>query len=512
MEFLQKEVPSNAGDLISSLNLCIENIDNIRELLRNKAIELQNYDEQSKLDESMKCTNANKMLLDLRDYLKGYINFTDEEMLYDNDEEAGEKNENSTEEKDNDKKYLTDQTIPCPLSEKLANTKPCKFSFRKIPHDVSSYKVLWVKVCEILYEKDNKRFENIAKMKKLSGRGIPYITYKNDEAVKDIKDVDKRFAPFLDTNILVYTNMNIPQIIKIIEELLGIYKISSSSIKVYLKNDKNPKYGHYPVGKYLDDSFDYEAIINQKQNKKEQIVIQDKPEISISQRAYDYFQEYFKNINKVYDIQNFLNKEWCYKTFNVSYPVFKQVDNTLPLKEQTYTDDKNYAHYAQGKQVVINGISFMIYMRWNNKHRDKLEKWISENPITEPIETQQKRNKSNCIYYDFKKDLCGHVKNLLFNQPCTSFVSCKYYSEKEAFVVQDLKNKICPYCGSKSNFDYLEVTYTKNGSESSSISHQLHGLKCESCGKFFMKYNLYKNYIKNKNLDDLNVKFTKFEK
>lgn len=27
MEFLKKEVPSNAKDLMSSLNLCIENID-----------------------------------------------------------------------------------------------------------------------------------------------------------------------------------------------------------------------------------------------------------------------------------------------------------------------------------------------------------------------------------------------------------------------------------------------------------------------------------------------------
>lgn len=466
MEFLQKEVPSNAKDLISSLNLCIENIDNIRELLRNKAIELQKYDEQSKLDESMKCTNANKMLLDLRDCLKGYISFTDKEMLYDNDEVVCEKNENSTEEKDDDKKYLTDQTIPYPLSEKLANTKPCKFSFRKIPHDISSYKVLWVKVCEILYEKDNKRFENIAKMKKLSGRGIPYITYKNDEAVKDIKDVDKRFAPFLDTNILVYTNMNIPQIIKLIEELLGMYKISPSSIKVYLKNDKNPKYGRYPVGKYLDDSFDYEAIINQKQNKKEQIAIQDEPEISTSQIAYKYFQEYFKNTDKTYDIQNLLNQEWCYKTFNIHYPIFKQVDDTLPLKEQTYTDDKNYAHYAQGKQVIINGITFMIYMRWNNNHRDKLEKWISENPIYS--------NDAN--------------------------------SKMDVYVLPKLKAKTCQKCGSKTEREILYVTYHTAIAD---IKNQLFTRRCKSCEITYMADTIFKSYTRSKNIEDINVNFIK---
>ncbi len=168
MEFLQKEVPSNAGELISSLKLCIQNIDIIRELLRNKAIELQKYDEQSKLDESMECTNANKMLLDLKDYLGRYINFADVEILYDNDEEISEENESSIPETDNNKKYLTDQTIPYLLSEKLANTKPCKFSYRKITYDVSSYKILWVKLCEILFEKDPKRLKNIAKMKWVS--------------------------------------------------------------------------------------------------------------------------------------------------------------------------------------------------------------------------------------------------------------------------------------------------------------------------------------------------------
>lgn len=453
MEFLQKEVPDSVEKFISSLNLCIQNIDTIRILLRDKSIELQNYDDSSKLEKSIQCTNANKMLLDLKDYLSGYINFADEEILYDNDEEISENNESSSSEKDNDKKYLTDQTIPYQLSERLANTKPCKFSYRKYIYNVSSYKVLWVKVCEILYEKDNKRFENIAKMKKLSGRGIPYITYKNDEAVKDIKDVDKRFVPFLDTNILVYTNMNIPQIIKLIEELLGMYKISLASIKVYLKNDKNPKYGRYPVGKYLDDSFDYETVIREKQHNKGNNALQDKPEINISQRAYDYFQEYFKNTNKVYNIQNFLDKEWCYKTFNVSYPIFKQVDNTLPLKEQTYTDDKNYAYYAQGKQVVINGISFMIYMRWNNKHRDKLEKWISENPIPNSLEEN-----------NLKTDV---------------------------FILPKNKIKICSKCGNKTQMDKLLVTYYKGDED---FQHTLHIRKCNNCSLVYMSEGTLKMY------------------
>lgn len=467
MEFLQKEVPSNVGELISSLKLCIQNIDIIRELLRNKAIELQKYDEQSKLDESMECTNANKMLLDLKDYLGRYINFADVEILYDNDEEISEDNESSIPETDNNKKYLTDQTIPYLLSEKLANTKPCKFSYRKITYDVSSYKILWVKLCEILFEKDPKRLKNIAKMKKLSGRGIPYITYKNDEAVKDIKDVDKRFVPLLDTNILVYTNMNVPQNIKIIEELLGMYKISSSSIKVYLKNDKNPKKGRYPIGKYLDDSFDYEKVIRENQKNNENSAIQNKLEIRISQRAYDYFQEYFRNANINYDIQNFLDKDWCKDNFNISYPIFKKIDYTRPLREQTFTEDKDYAHYNQSKQVVINGDSYMIYMLWNdNTHRNKLEKWISENPI---------------INFDTN-------------------------SKTEVYILPKLKTKTCQKCGNKTEREILYVTYSTAIAD---IKNQLFTRRCKSCEITYMADTIFKSYTRSKDIENINVNFIK---
>ena len=404
----------------------------------------------------MKCTNANKMLLDLKRCLEEYVNIENEELLYDNNESNEYLNEEDLVDKKDDKRYLTDQTIPYPLSEKLANTTPCKFSYKKITYDISSYKDLWIKLCEILYEKDNKRFDNIAKLKKLSGKKIPYITYKNDEAVKDIKDVASRFTQFLDTDIILYINMSVPQNIKLIEELLDMYKISTSSIKVYLKNDRNPKSGYYPVGKYLDDSFDYDTIIKEKQNIVEQNDTRDKPKVKISQRAYDYFQEYFKNTNQYYNIHNFLDKDWCYKTFNVHYPILKQVDNTLPLKEQTYTEDKNYAHYNQSRQIIINDKCYMIYMRWiENQHRSKLEEWISKNPLSNLLkESEQKIN---------------------------------------VFILPKNRIKICGKCGNKTQMDKLLVTYYK---ENEDFQHMLHIRKCNNCNLVYMSdgtLRMYKN-------------------
>ncbi len=283
MDFLKKEVPGNAEDLISSLNLCAQKIDTVRALLRDKSIELQKYDNCSKLDKSIECTCANKMLLELKEFLRRYIDIADEELLYENNEIVkciNEEIHDDLEEKDDDKKYLTVQTIPYSLSEKLANTTPCKFSYKGSMSDISSYKDLWIQICEILYDKDKKRFERIAKFNELYGDKISYITYKDDEIAKNIKS-DKS-VPLLDTNIILYINMNVPQIVKRIEELFDIFKISLSSVKIYLKNDRNPKSGRYPVGKYLDNNFDYESVIREKQNNIENNNVNDTSTIKIS--------------------------------------------------------------------------------------------------------------------------------------------------------------------------------------------------------------------------------------
>ena len=474
MEFLQKEVPSNAGDLISSLNLCIKNIDTIRTLLRDKSIELQQFDDHSKLDKSVECTQANKMLLNFKEYLEKYVNVTDvaeDKQLYNHDETDSEINEeisennDSSDKKEDDKKYLTDPTIPYSLSEKLITTTPCKFSYKRRTYDISSYKDLWIKLCEILYEKDRKRFEDIAKFNKLYGDKISYITYKDDEIAKNIKP-DKS-VPLLNTNIILYTNMSIPQIIKRIEELFDIYKISLSSIKLYLRNDRNPKAGRYPVGKYLDNTFDYKSVIKEKQNSEKHNDVKEKSKIKISQVAYDYFQNYFKNTELSYDIQNFLDKDWCSEIFNIPYPVFKQVDNTKPLKEQTFTEDKNYAHYAQGKQVIIGGKSYMIYMLWNEKmHRSKLEKWIIEHPISDSVQDIN--------------------------------------SKMNVYVIPKNKAKICKKCGKKTLTDNLLLTYYKGDAN---FEKDFYIRRCKNCDLIFMSEGTYNMYSSSSDVRDPNVNF-----
>lgn len=450
MEFLQKEVPTNAEKLILSLNLCIKNIDSIRSLLRDKSIELQKYDDRFKLEQSVECINANKMLLDLKENLERYVNYIEVpsvELLCDNVKIIDDINENDIElnnlidEKcnDDDISYLVDQTIPYALSEKLRNTKPCAFSYKGTKFYVSSYNKMLLKLCEILYNTDKKLFESMASLNKISSNKKSYIVHKGDVIAKYIITP----IPLLDTDIIIEATTNTPQKVDIMLRLLEIYKISPSVIKVYLRKDENPKHGFEPIGKYLN------RICNSKRDITSHNAAKNISNIPASQLAYNYFQDFYKDTDKYYDITNFLSKEWCNKTFSIPYPIFKRIDNTRPLKEQTFTEDKNYPHYAQGKQVIINGEPYVIYMLWNtNLQKIKLEKWINEHPI----DKKEQFDSNNTLYNDSR-----------FNQLSISDDLLKYYPEQLIYIIskQQYKTNCCPRCGLKTEGKYLTVKYTK---------------------------------------------------
>lgn len=160
-------------------------------------------------------------------------------------------------------------------------------------------------------------------------------------------------------------------------------------------------------------------------------------------------------------------------------------------------------------------------MQWNDKmHRSRIEKWISENPISSPPLTFDKiedvrflKSKTKCIHYDYKKGLCGNLDNPLFNQLCDNAPSCHYYSEKIVYITSKdkLRSKLCLCCELQAEYEYLEVSYSQS-KNSLSTTKKLQILRCNHCHKDFINVDLYKNYAKNKNPDYIDVKFTEFKK
>lgn len=519
-DVLQKEVPTRIDELISSLNTCASNINAIRALLSSKA---QKYDKLDQLDEMMRVVSANREMLQIENYLNGVIEnlnssvgqesidvlgeatteveeATIDEYIIEEDEEFDE--EESIDEKTDYSQYLVDNTIAYPVSKNLENTTPYSFSFFGETYRVSNYLQMWVKLCELLYERNKQIFEKIAVTHSLAGRKKAYVVFKGDVIAKNIiKPIQ-----FLDTDIILETNTSTIQKSSIILKMLSIYKISDSAIKVYLESDRRPKHGQKPIGKYINPDYDYTTGVDVTDIKTDA-----KPEVKISHLAYSYFSEYFKDTNKRYDIAKFLDEKWCFDVLGISCPLLKEIDVDKDLKEQTIYGDKNYPSYAQNPKYLINGKTYLICMRWYEIYRDKLEKWIAEQEL---INNQRKQHiKENCIHYDFKKNICGCVENVLFNQSCSHVDSCKYYSEQQVYVIskQKAKEKMCPCCGMKCSNEMLEITYTKNGIASLMVVNRLATLKCAYCEKNFINEEVFRLYAKNKCLDDLSVKFLEYK-
>ena len=519
-DVLQKEVPTRLDELITSLNTCASNINAIRALLSSKA---QKYDKLDQFDEAMQVMRANKEMLQIENYLNGVIEnlnssvgqksidvlgedtteveeATIDEYIIEEDEEFDE--EELVDEKTDYSQYLVDNTIAYPVSKNLENTTPYSFSFFGETYRVSNYLQMWVKLCELLYERNKQIFEKIAVTHSLAGRKKAYIVFKGDVIAKNII----KPIPFLDTDIILETNTSTIQKSSIILKMLSIYKISDSAIKVYLESDRRPKHGQKPIGKYINPDYDYTTEVDVTDIKTDA-----KPEVKISHLAYNYFSEYFKDTNKRYDIAKFLDEKWCFDVLGISCPLLKEIDIDKDLKEQTIYGDKNYPSYAQNPKYLINGKTYLICMRWYEIYRDKLEKWIAEQEL---INNQRKRHiKENCIHYDFKKNICGCVENVLFNQSCSHVDSCKYYSEQQVYVIskQKAKEKMCPCCGMKCSNEMLEITYTKNGIASLMVINRLATLKCAYCEKNFINEEVFRVYAKNKCLDDLSVKFLEYK-
>lgn len=526
MNFLQKEIPSNANDLNNSINNTLEIIERTRAALSDKYMSIaKNYFKDNNSYEIISnFKNADKQLGDFQHKLHNFLDnniedviISDNTLIEENDNEDVPEDENEEieerEGKIDYKKYLVDNTKPYPLSSDFENTTPDSFSFKGEKQKVKTYKEMWLKLCEILYNKDTNKFKDIATWHQIKGHKKAYIVYANDKIAQNIT----KPLRFMNTGIILEGTTSTTQKIKIMIQMLDFYKISHSSVKIYLKSDRHPRHGQEPIGIYKDKTYDYKVEINanlKNDNSNEYIV--NNSNASTGKRVYNYLQDYFKDTSLSYDIQNLLDKNWCKKTFNISYPLLKEINELQDLKEQSIPEGKKGAYYAQNPILHVNNKSYIIYMQWNKMHRVRVEKWISENPVSissidavEDILLTKAKNK--CIHYDFKKDLCGNVDNPLFNQPCDNASYCKYYSEREVYITSKdkMKNKQCLCCGNSSEYKHLEVTYAPDN-ESSSIK-KLQILRCNYCNKDFINVDLYRSYIKNKNPDHIDVKFVEFE-
>jgi len=226
ISFLRKEFPKDALDIqecIDLLNQCIEGcVKNIKDAL-NDAFDKRDNQRSTNLLE------MRELIGKVQDKLGEYSNL----LQIDNDieEEIIQKEnlENEPEELTDHDSFRVDKNIPYTLYYDYTYKRPAGFEVFGMRHDAKDWKEMFVKICEILAEKDPMTFKTFVNDKSMQGRKVSYFC-------KDQKDI--RSPKYVKgTDIYIMTNMSANQIRNVIERMLRRYDIKINDFKIYLKAD-----------------------------------------------------------------------------------------------------------------------------------------------------------------------------------------------------------------------------------------------------------------------------------
>lgn len=523
---LQNEVPTRIDELISSLNTSVTNIIAIRALLSSK---VQKYDKLDQLDEAMQVMRANKEMLQIENYLKDIIANLDnsvsvessdglDETVEDDgsssiDEDIAEEDDEAVEEELADEKtdysqYLVDQSIPYKLTEDFKNTSPCAFSFDGEKYLVDNWYEITIKVCEILYKKNTRLFNDIVGNCAIKGRKNAYIAFADDYPAKSI-GVPK---PLLNTNIVIEQRLSANQHMIVVKRLLHIFRIPRTAISIYLESDRKPKHGQIPIGKFLNGNSEFYK--KKLSSIEEDETISNSAKKKIGEYVRDYFTVYFADRTRQYDITNFLNKYWCNEHLGICYPLLKEIDETKPVSEQKNYNNE-YARYWIKPIFTINGKKYIMCSQWFKGQQEKFDKWVEGESVgflkVKSAENRQ-RKKENCLNYDFKKNQCMCTQSGMFTMPCDGVNFCEHYSEFSIYVVPAIvkKSKNCPCCRGKITMEVIQCTYQKDNGKI--VSNNLQTYRCENCQRNYLAKTVFDMYISNKDVDRLDVNFKMVDK
>ncbi len=226
ISFLKNEFPKDAFDIqecIDLLNQCIEgSVEKIKDAF-NTAIDKRDYQRLTNLSEMLKSIDKVQGKLGEYSNLLQIDNDIEEEII------QKENLENEPEELTDHDSFRVDQNMPYTLYDDYTYKKPAWFEVFGLRYDAKDWKEMFVKICEILAEKDPMTFKTFVNDKSMQGRKVSYFC-KDQKDIRSPKHVKG-------TDIYIMTNMSANQIRNVIERMLRRYDIKINDFKIYLKAD-----------------------------------------------------------------------------------------------------------------------------------------------------------------------------------------------------------------------------------------------------------------------------------
>lgn len=340
---------------------------------------------------------------------------------------------------------VLDEKIPHSLTENFTGTKPTAFIMYNRRYEVGSWKDLLVVACEILYNRNQRKFKNLV--------GASFNTRSTILAhTKDSLGKGKLIPGT--KNIFIETNRSANDICKILLRILYELGEPSDKIKIYIRIT-TPHYAEEPA--------EILSAVKPSNNS----------EPKIGQYAKEFFVDYFNSMDgkiSESELADFQNKAWCKNVFGIDYPLLRK----YPIvKWEEYAggsrvveDTETAKRYYKFDIITINGNKYALCSQWFEYQRPKLEKWIAE--------SKQKTDKE--ILYVTTKD------NVRICQKCS----------RERHKLSALK------------VEYISAAYTVNGEN---INNKLCVYVCSDCKTKYILDSTYRTYIRGKDIDSISVEF-----
>lgn len=219
---LKEKFPKKAIEISESLELLKEIISDTMDEINssiNKAYQERDFETREQLDNLLLAIYKYESQVDS---LIIELEIEEVSRLIDDEETIGKGSINSSD-------YLVDSNVEHSLYEDFTHKRPCAFQFYDSKRiEVSTWKELLIKTCEILIDMDEEKFLSLETNPRMNGRKRKYF----------LTNPSNMTSPELVKNkIYVETNMNSNAFRNIIIKLLKEFGFKISDFKVFLRAD-----------------------------------------------------------------------------------------------------------------------------------------------------------------------------------------------------------------------------------------------------------------------------------
>lgn len=240
IEFIQNETPENQELLDKAIGAIKDVLQSEQALVDENAMNLlreRDYDKMQKyIDMSKTIASVQSSIKDIFEEIgvdkpkeKKVVlrKSADKEILEDDMEFLGD-----DQKRINYEEYRVDETVAHDLMTDFRYTKPAAFSLDEIRYPARMWKQMLVKICEILYQKNNKIFEEFLEDKFMQGKTRKYFS-RNEASLRNPEKIKG-------SNIFVETNLSANSTRDMVMKMLDKYGIPYAAYKVYLSKDLSP--------------------------------------------------------------------------------------------------------------------------------------------------------------------------------------------------------------------------------------------------------------------------------